>query len=342
MKVGIVGGGLAGCALAYVLRLAGAEPVIYEAEQGLGAKASGNSLGLYNPRLSAHRNAQSDYFAAAFSLLTRQCATFYDIDWNPCGALHLAFDEKRGIRYAQTIETWGWEQEHMQLLDADAASDVAGVALPFGGIYLPEAGSVSPHKLCQAYARGVEVHYGQNVDDLTALDVDVVVLACAHGARAHADWLPLSTVRGQVSDVQASARSKKLKCALCYKGYIAPANDYGVHSLGATFQRWLDHDDAIVEDNADNIAKLAAFAPDLVDGFKVVGHRAGLRTSTRDYFPIVGRMPDRDGVYITAGHGSHGVVSSFMAAHLLADMILDRPYALARDTVAALSPARFL
>ncbi len=342
MKVAIVGGGLAGCALAYSLKCGGAEPVIYEATDTLASKASGNSLGLYNPRLSAHRNEQSDYFVAAFSLALQSFPHLKDIDWNPCGALHLAVDEKRDKKFAQTIRNWGWEPEHMQLLDVDGASEVAGIALQYGGLYLPDAGVVSPWKLCRAYAEGVEVHYNTVVDDLESLEADAVVLACAYGAKAHLDWLPLSQVRGQVTDVQATALSKKLKCNICYNGFISPAYDGGVHVLGATFQRWLEHDNPMVEDNADNLQRLEGVAPRLAKGLKVCGHRAGVRVATKDYFPIVGRVGGRDSLYVSTGHGSYGIISSLMAGCLLSDMILGRPYSLGRDSVTALSPDRFL
>jgi tRNA 5-methylaminomethyl-2-thiouridine biosynthesis bifunctional protein len=341
MKVAIIGGGLAGCALAYVLKNAGAEPVIYEAEDTVAMKASGNALGLYNPRLSAHRSAQSDYYVAAFSLAVKRFAAMENIDFNSCGSLHLIVDEKRAKRFPQTLEHWGWEPEHMQMVDAVRASEIAGVELAHDALYLPDAGTVSPRKLCAEYSKDVERRLGVRVDDLGALDADVVVLACGRGVKAHLDWLPVSHVRGQVTDVQATVHSKKLKCNLCYGGYFSPVDGQGNHNLGATFQRWLDHDDAVGEDNEENVSKLAEVVPKLAEGLKVSGHRAGVRVSSKDHFPIVGAVPERDGLYVSTGHGSHGIISSLMAAHLLTDMILGRPYALAGDTVAALSPQRF-
>ena len=59
MKAAIIGGGLAGCALAFSLKQAGVTPVVYESASRLAAGASGNSIGLYNPRFTAERVAET-------------------------------------------------------------------------------------------------------------------------------------------------------------------------------------------------------------------------------------------------------------------------------------------
>jgi len=275
-------------------------------------------------------------------MAVRTFPSFVGIDWNPCGSLHLMCEDKKENRFPQTLKNWGWECEHMSILDADEASDVAGVELMHSALYIPDAGAVSPKKLCEFYARGVEVHLNHPTYGMSELDADVKVLACGYGARKFYDWLPLNQVRGQVTDVRSTVYSKRLKSNICYGGYITPVNDIGHHLLGATFQRWLNHSEPMVEDNEQNLEKLAAIAPRLAEGLKVVGHRAAVRTATQDHFPIVGRISQQDHVYVSVGHGSHGIVSTLMASYLLTDMILKRPYSLARDTVAALAPERFL
>ena len=48
--------------------------------------------------------------------------------------------------------------------------------------------------------------------------------------------LPIVGVRGQVSHVQASEQSKRLKTVLCHKGYFTPEYQ-GHHCMGATFEK---------------------------------------------------------------------------------------------------------
>ena len=119
-----------------------------------------------------------------------------------------------------------------------------------------------------------------------------------------------------------------------------PAKD-GVHTLGATFQPSINHSNVIEQDNQENIRKLAEAVPGLDIGLEVIDQRASVRATSRNRFPIIGPTPDRDNVYISAAHGSYGILSSLMGAHVLADMILDRPRCQPADVIAALSPQRF-
>lgn len=342
MKIAIIGGGLAGSSLAYALKQAGQEPVVYEAGSELASGASGNSVGLYNPRFCALRGAESDYYTAAFSLVLRTFGGLGDIDWNPCGTLDLINDDKREKRFSQTVENWGWDLEHMRIVDSAEASAIAGVDLNYSALYLPQSGSVSPRKLCAAYMKGVDVHLNARVENLEDIDADVKILACGPAVKKFAPHLPITGVRGQLTDVKASELSQDVKCTICYGGYFSPARK-GRHVVGSTFQRWLDHSDILEEDDQDNIQKLADNIPGMEQGLEIIGQRASVRATSKDYFPIVGALCNGgdDNLYVSTTHGSHGILSSLMAAHLLTDMILERPLCLANDSVVALSPTRF-
>lgn len=341
-KVAIIGGGLAGTACAHVLARSGAEPVIYEAGPVLAGGASGNDLGLYNPRLAAERTPESEFYISAFAQAHATFKSLDGVDWTPCGALHLITDEKREKRYMQMVENWGWGKAHMRILSAAEASAAAGVTLAHDALYLPESGAVSPRKLCDVYVCGVEVRLNNRIERLEDLEEDVVIVANGTGALAfdETSWLKLQAVRGQITHVKPTAYSGRLKTALCYGGYCAPAVN-GAHIVGSTFQRWLDHSETMPEDDTDNLAKLAAVAPDLADGFEVTGHRAAVRTASKDHFPVAGAVPGHDNLYVSAGHGSHGILSTLAAAHLLADMILGRPRSLPVHTIERLAPQRY-
>ncbi len=341
MRVAIIGGGLAGCAAAYMLRRAGAEPVIYEAGPALASGASGNMLGLYNPRLSAQFSPEAQYYAGAFMLAREVFAGLEGIEWNPCGALHLITDEKKEKRLRGALESWGWGEEDMKWLGSDDASAVAGVSVPYEALYLPASGSVSPVRLCGAYTQGVEVHLNTPVFDLETLEAEAVILACGGAVKDFIPGLPLQSVRGQVTHVKSQGPLAGLKTCLCYGGYVSPAQE-GVHMVGSTFQRWLAHTDILPEDDGDNLRKLGDAVPALGGAYEIVGHRAALRTASRDQFPVVGAVPGREGVYVSTAHGSHGIISSMMAAQLLAGMISAGPPALPERVIECLNPARFL
>lgn len=339
-RVAIIGAGLAGTSCAYVLKRYGLEPAIYEAGAEIAPGASGNPVGLYNPRLSASRSPESDFYAGAFALALRTFAAMKGIEWNKCGSLHLMSDEKRAKRFEQCARNWGWPEENLRIVNATQASDIAGVEIAHGALWLPDAGVVSPKKLCERYAQGVEIHLNAKINSLGDVKADAVILACGAGARYFTDTKDLSikSVRGQITFIRAAGASENLKCNLCYGGYMSPAAG-GVHALGATFQRWLDHSEILPEDDADNLTKLAQAVPAIGRDFEVTGHRASARAAADGHFPVAGKITD--GIYFSLAHGSHGILSSIAAAHLIADLILRGPLSFAAAAVKKLSPARF-
>jgi len=324
MRINIIGGGLAGCALAYVLKQAGAEPIIYEAGGQLASGASGNAVGLYNPRFTAQYDAVGEFYSTAFFEALKVFEIFGDdVDWNPCGALHLMYNEQKRRRFPKTVASWGWSAEDMHLVDTAEASDLAGVAVDYDCLHLPRAGTVSPRKLCEAYARNAEVHLSAPVDDFSVLDGDVTVLACGLAALQFpvAQHLPLKPVRGQVSYVKGLDDSRALKTALCYGGYVTPATN-GVHCVGATFERGANHNEIKDVDNDANLEQLYDTVSALSGKAQVVDQWVGVRTTSRDHFPVVGMLEEEG--YISSAHGSHGVLSSFLSAKILTDSILSK------------------
>ena len=335
-KISILGGGVAGTACAHVFRQYGLDSILYEKEDSLAQGASGNRIGLYNPRPNALRGAASDFYTSAFSLALRQFSKFDEIDFKPCGALHLITDEAKQKRFSKMIENWCWQDGGLQLLYAQQASDVAGIPLEQEAFFLPQSGYVSPSKLCRAYAGETEVKYGtpgRPGED----DSDVTVLADGIGVKDIFPDFPVYTVRGQVSLCEENETSQGLKTALCYGGYVCPAVD-GVHVVGSTFQKWLDHCDLLEEDHQANLDHLTEAVPALA-GLQAQDGRAGLRVASKDRFPLIG--PAGGGIYVSAAHGSHGLLGSLAGAHLLADMLRGGPFSLPKRTVKALSPERF-
>lgn len=340
MTIAIIGAGLAGTAAAYCLKQAGLSPVLYEAGEAIAPGASGNAIGLVNPRFAAFRTPQSDYFVSAFTGAVSLFSQIEGIDWRKCGSVHLMNDEKKERRFPQTLENWNWSEDEMQLLSAEEASAVSGVTVEHEALYLPSAGYVSPKKLCAYYAQGIETQLGSAIQSLDEIDAEIIILACGKALKDLGYDLPIKPVRGQVTEIKATQASANLKTDLCYGGYCAPAIN-GIHTIGATFQRWLDHSEIMPEDDQYNLKKLQQAAPGMFEGAEIIGHRASVRAASKDHFPIVGCLDEEKRIYVSAAHGSHGIISSLAAGTLLTDLITKRPYSLSQFTVNALSPQRF-
>ena len=338
MKVAIVGGGMAGTACAYWLSQAGAECVIYDPHGAVGQEGSGNPLGLYNPRFFAEYVPEAVFYKEAFDLAQGVLPELSDVDFRPCGVLHLMTNDQKRRRFEKMHASWPWDDADMRLVDAAEASEIAGVEVLHDALYLPRSGAVSPRALCRAYAGDVPVVQAR-IDNISDIDSDIVILACGTALAGITD-LPLKAVRGQVTDVKANAVSAALKAALCYSGYIMPADAKGVHHCGSTFQRWLDHTDILPADDQDNIDKFCNAVPALTGGdYEVVSHRAGLRVAAPDHMPVIGHLTDN--VYVSSAHGSHGILSSLMGGKILAAMITGGEAVLPTETLDTLSPRRF-
>lgn len=352
-KVAIIGGGLAGCAIAYSCIRNGLYPIIFEQSGSLSSAASGNALGMVSPRISAEMTPHAYYYSIGFQSLIKLFDGItqddgVDIGWHKCGTIHLSVDDRKAKQFSKTVQNWNWDEKDMHRLSKRDVSKQAGIDLNYEGLFLRQSGYVSPPKLCAYYASAAEVRLNSAIDNnaLADIDADIIMLANAVELKQFelAAHIPFGAVRGQITKVRATAASAQLKCNLNYGGYCSAADKSGEHMIGATFQRWLGHSNIIDEDNQTNIDALGSVAPEIVRGMEVIGSRAAVRCTTRDYFPVVGHLGKVGGkdVYISGGHGSHGILSAHMAAQIIMDQIAGRPVSVPDATLKALSPHRFL
>jgi tRNA 5-methylaminomethyl-2-thiouridine biosynthesis bifunctional protein len=326
-SVHILGAGLAGTACAYILKQYAFNPVLHD-PYGIASGASGNPVGIINPRLSAFRTAESDFYTASFAQTHRTFKDMEGVDYYNCGSLHLINDEEKEKRFTRTLKNWGWAAEHMNLLLPDEASDITGITLDKPALYLPQSARINPSALCRAYAKDVPLQTSPPPDD--------AIIILASGAAFAGGTLPVHTVRGQMTLIKASERSANIKSNICYGGYIsAPLNR--IHAVGSTFQKWMADTNPLDEDDAANLENLAGNISSL-GGLEITGHRAALRTASPDRFPLIGETNSR---FISTAHGSHGIASTLAGAHLIADLLRNGVRSLGKSTIKSLSPSRF-
>jgi tRNA 5-methylaminomethyl-2-thiouridine biosynthesis bifunctional protein len=71
----------------------------------------------------------------------------------------------------------------------------------------------------------------------------------------------------------------------------------------------------------------------------VQSSRAAVRLAAAGHFPVIGQLEDR--LYISAAHGSHGILSSLMGAQILAAQLCGGDAPVSDSVVQKLSPQRF-
>jgi tRNA 5-methylaminomethyl-2-thiouridine biosynthesis bifunctional protein len=390
----VIGAGLAGTSTARSLAARGWRVTLVERHEALAAEASGNPLGALYARLSPHGTALSalavsglEYTARTLPLLGLERG----VDFDPCGVVELEHDDAERKRHAR-LASQDWPAGFLVRLDAaEAAAAHVGIAVPSGGLLFPRAGWVRPPALCHALAAHPSIRTvlgravlglqssgeGWEVSDSTGLiaraPVAVIAASGASAAFGETAHLPLRLIRGQLTLVPQTPASNALRTVVCGEGYVTPSLD-GVHSVGAT-HKFRDLSTGVTAaEHAENLAKLAAFAPALYTALGAatldagrLGGRAALRCSSPDYLPIIGPVADAGrfanayarlahdatleidtpspwagGLCINTAHGSRGLVTAPLSGELLAAYFDDEPAPVPRPVVEAVHPSRFL
>jgi len=342
-SVAIIGGGLSGTACAYTLSQYGFTPTIYEAQDHLGAGASGNSCGFYNPRFTALWDGVSSFFAPAYAQFIKMAQQAGDeIENRPSGALHIINAIEKQKRFEKMLENWSWGDGHAQILKSEDVARQAGIEINHDALFLKDAGSVNTKKLCAYYARDIDVKINTTISDLSKLEEDIIIICNAYSADSFGliDSEDIQKVRGQISVINTNNLIKNLKSNIHYGGYISSNHDE-THHIGATFQPWEKSLDIKEEDHDRNIKKLIETFPELDNSsIDIKDGWAGYRTASKDRFPIVGHIEDN--IFTSLAFGSHGLVGSLQAAHILADILRGQENCLQIETKKSLRYQRFI
>lgn len=311
----VIGAGLAGSASAASLATRGWQVSVLERHAAPAQEASGNPQGVLYLKLSAHGTTLSQMILAGFGYTRRWLQRLQrGQDWDACGVLQLAFDDKEAQRQGKLAEAF--DSSLLQVLDQAQAEAVAGVALPAGGLFYPEGGWVHPPALCQAQLRHprIQLLTHQEVVELRKVDgqwqawdgehllasAPVVVLAGAAEIRRFdaCTELPLKRIRGQITRLPATEASRALRTVVCAEGYVAPPRG-DEHTLGASFDFHNDDLTPTVAEHQGNLTLLDEISKDLaqrlatraLDPAHLQG-RAAFRCTSPDYLPIVGPVAD--------------------------------------------------
>ena len=198
-----------------------------------------------------------------------------------------------------------------------------------------------------------------NQSSITICADNVVICAAYESHQLDKRIVECRTIRGQLSWFTPTAEQVAglPKLPLKYSGYCAPfigqIGDAEVNNisdnqpqflLGASF---VDADASIdirSEENQQNYDKLLEDIPELSnvlpDDTSAWQARAGVRTQTIDYHPLVGRLAQSRRIWTLSAMGAKGYALAPICAEALADMMLGCFTPLSAVTLARLSPNR--
>ncbi|MBA3024472.1 MAG: bifunctional tRNA (5-methylaminomethyl-2-thiouridine)(34)-methyltransferase MnmD/FAD-dependent 5-carboxymethylaminomethyl-2-thiouridine(34) oxidoreductase MnmC [Gammaproteobacteria bacterium] len=353
----VVGGGLAGCAVANALAQRGIQVTLIESAAQLASAASGNPRGILHARFGAGMNTLHRFVLAAYGHALALLDAVLPVDGvhrAECGLLQLAATDSEAKRIGK-LATQEWPPHLLQVVDAEHASALAGLTMSHGGMWFPAGGWVVPTEVCARLAQHPNITLRLNSEVTTlertangwrargegfAIEAQQAVVCSAHQAKQLAQFaaLPLQPVRGQISVLPATAASGMLKAVLCAEGYCAPALD-GEHVAGATSAFDDDARDVRAADHAENIARLSAHMPALyqaLGGAMPLSGRAGVRCSVPGAMPLVGEV--EPGLYCSLAHGTRGLLTAGLAAEIIAAQMCGTVPPLPQDLLDVLAP----
>lgn len=363
--VTIIGGGLASFCLALALHRRGWSIELLCQDDTVAQQASHNRQGALYPQLQAQYNRPSALHLQAFGYACRFFQTARQLFSFPadfCGVLTLACSPQLAKRQQKIQLDPTLNQAGFHVVDAHTASQLAGIELPYEGIFFPQGGWIAPQQFCQAAAQYLsqqsnfkliaQCHINALHENVATKNWHIdssqgllsrrqVILANGVGVTKFAvtKHLPINQVRGQVTHV-ASASMTPLKTVICHQGYITPALEQ-LHCVGATFDRSRQEPIELAADNEANLALVNQVLeqPNWFSDAQVDSAKAGVRATVPDHLPIAGYVAPS--LRILAGLGARGLLfAPLLAEHLAAEMSVE-PSPLIEEMQQLVAPSRF-
>lgn len=318
----VVGAGIAGASTAFSLAKRGWHVIVLERNADIAMEASGNAQGILYLKLSAHQTLQSRLLVEGFGFtrrllanLTKNKQLVENVDWQNCGVLQLAFDEKEQHRQLQLAEAFS--STLLYPVIQEQASTLASIQVMHNGLFFPEGGWVKPRYLCRALLThpNIEVRCYQSVlaihrseetwqamqyDKLLA-EADIMILANSTEAKnfVMTSTLPIKAIRGQTTELPMT-NAAQLNTVICSDGYVSPQSD-GKYCVGATFNFHATDLDLNIEEHVQNINTLKSMSPALADDLGInelaldsLEGKVAYRCTATDYLPIIGPIANRE------------------------------------------------
>ena len=231
--VTIVGGGIASACAAYSLCQKGIRVTLLCQDKEVAQGASSNAIGALYPLLHQQKDDISLFFEKAFWRAKEfyqevyQQGFYFDHNW--CGLLELSYKDALIKRQQKFAEIMPWSNELIYSANQQEASEIAGLSLVLGGLFMPAAGWVAPQQLVSQLfnaaksTNNLRTKTNCNISKITQLEDGkwqlnsnkgnhtATNLVLAGGADAielnFIKQTPVYAVRGQVSRMEANEQS---------------------------------------------------------------------------------------------------------------------------------------
>jgi glycine/D-amino acid oxidase-like deaminating enzyme len=341
MRVLICGGGVIGACTAYFLARRGVDVTVVE-RTGVACAASGKAGGFL--ALDWCAGSPLDALARRSFALHAELAARIDDDWS----------YRRMTAYGGFVARDSDARRH-----EPAALDwlSAGTVITHRLGTPDTTASVNPRKFTTAIMRAAQQHGAQvrpgrvtglarrraesivtglEVDG-SVVEADATVIAMGPWSMLASEWAPLPQVFGQQSpslvydtgtDVPAHALFLEFRDASGDERTVEvfPRADGSTHVCAFSGAAPLPPDPAQVAPDPDAIERLRSLCERLSPAFRperIIAKQACFRPITRDYLPLIGRVPRTEGAYVATGHNVWGILNAPATGEAMAELIVD-------------------
>ncbi len=367
LRVGIVGGGPIGLAIAWRCAQRGLAVTVYDPAPGTGAGQV--AAGMLAPATEAHFGEESlrellVESARRWPDFARELesASGLEVGYRTEGTLLVALTDDDLRAVARLCDYYARAGLVVQPLRPAQLREREPLLAPRirGGAFAPDDHQVDPRRVLAALLRaieraGVQLRH-EAVADLSTVDADVVVLAAGWASAALAGTvsaalagtveadavgrpagLPVRPVKGQI--VRLRAAQPTLRHVLRGEAsgravYLVPRAD-GELVVGATTEERGADTTVTAGAVLDLLRPAAELVPEIAE-YSLVEVSAGLRPGTPDNAPLLGMVCP--GVVVATGHYRHGILLTPVTADAIAELVVTGS---APEVIAAFGPDRF-
>ena len=361
----IVGGGAAGCSVAYHLALAGVKSTIIEG-QGVATQASGFSAGGLNPLQGTGipgplgSLAMESYLMHLDLFGQLQDDTGIDYDGRIISLLKVAFDEEELAELQETedvfapvdgFETRWLDNREVLELEPRVSPKIIRGLVARGNAAMDSykytlALLQSAEKMGASIRSGTVAGLERDNNRITGVRLDDETISCGQIVLAMGPWsrkaeawldayIPVDPLKGEITRMELPGTP--LNHDLSGGGGSLHPKPDGLVWCGTT-EEWRGFDKETSTSAHQSILEGAIrLVPDMADA-RLSLQTACLRPVTPDWLPIIGRLPGWDNVYLATGAGKKGILLSPGIGKSVADLMTQGETSL---SIGPFSPDRF-
>ncbi|MEC9013775.1 MAG: FAD-dependent oxidoreductase [Chloroflexota bacterium] len=362
----IIGGGAAGCAVAYYLAQSGVQSTIIE-RAGVGNQASGNAAGGLNPLTGVGIPGPLGSFAWECYELHSDLHeglvqdTGIDYQHRTVAKIDLALEESDvsvlkesafRIDAAEGFKAQWLEPDDVAKLEPRISKDIIGGLYDYGNTaadghrltnaFAAAAGNKSGSTVREGNVRSLEGSSGK-IDRVILEDGEIscgqVVMALGPWSRRAESWLgtyiPVDPLKGEI--LRLKLDGPPIEYDISGAGAAIYPKLTGLNWCGTT-EDWKGFDLNLSEDVAKLIRKRVGRVFPALENAELALHTACLRPVTPDWLPVLGQAPGWENVYLATGAGKKGILLSTGIGKAVADLMTTGETTL---SIQGYSPERF-